>query len=128
MAVISGYTQAMIASDANAYAALCAPRVSYFDEGARSRDYVRKSREFFGRMFSNYEVHNLRDVTIREGAESTAAHASFTYDYSTKSLTTHTVNHRVVGPGLKKGTVTDTLDLQKVDGQWLITRMAQDKL
>lgn len=127
MAVINGYTQAMVASDANAYANLCAPRVGYFDEGLRPKDYVRKSREFFGRMFSNYEVRNLRNVNIQNGAEPSTTHVSFTYDYSAKNLTAHTVNHRVVGPGMKRGTVTDTLDLRKMDGQWFITKMWQDK-
>lgn len=127
MAVINGYIQAMVASDANAYASLCAPRVGYFDEGVRPKDYVRKSREFFGRMFSNYEVRNLRNVNIQNGGEPSTTHVSFTYDYSAKNLTAHTVNHRVVGPGMKRGTVTDTLDLRKMDGQWLITKMWQDK-
>jgi hypothetical protein len=128
MAVVNGYAQAMQAGDANAYAALCAPRVGFFDEGQQSKDYVRRGRETFARLFSNYEVRNLRNISIREAPDSPSAHVSFTYDWSAISVGSHSVKHHIVGPGPKRGTVTDSLDLQKIDGRWLIIKMWQEKI
>ncbi|MEI9895446.1 MAG: PEGA domain-containing protein [Chthoniobacter sp.] len=128
MSVVSGYTHALETGNANDYIALCAPRVGYFDEGQKTRDYIRRSRDMFMTHWSNYEVRNIRGVDIREAPDGASAHVSFAYDWSANSLGSHASKHHSISPGPKRGSVTDTLDMQKIDGRWLITKMWQVKM
>jgi hypothetical protein len=116
--LVSAYQRALENPDVSAFVALCAPQVDFFDEGVKSQEGVRKSRMGFMKLWSDYKVHNLRGITVKDVADANTKRVSFTYEY-------HALNRSKGGEG--KGTVTDTLDVRQIDGRWVITRLRQSK-
>ena len=116
--LVTSYQRALESPDVANFVSLCAPQVDFTDEGVKTPDAIRKSRLGFMKDWTDYRVSNLRNITIKDGADSVSKRISFTYEYRTLFR----------GKGdAKSGTVTDTLDVRLIDGRWLMTKLRQVK-
>ena len=116
-ALVAQHLKSIAGGDIDTYLRLCASKVDLYDEGMQSRESIRRSRQKLKERWPDYEISNVREVTIRSLDQSGVKRAAVTYDWNVSNPKT----------GKKaSGTANDSLDFKQIGGQWLLVKARQN--